>query len=249
MGAPPFPPSMSQSLSDTDICNAALVEIGAKTITALSDTSTEGQACAAKYFIARDAALRSHPWNFARKWQALNQLATAPLALLIKPDPHFQSSIIFTGAYQLPPDCIRVFRAAPFNYNFRIVGTQLYTDAPAQALTSGSFTGAQPGVGLPPANNTTNPNQVGIEYVSRTTDPTQFDSMFVDALVAKVAAELAWTLTANQGLRDSKLKEYEAKLMEAWYADGAENWQDELYNNVLTDVRNIYGAPDGSIPY
>jgi len=237
------------SLAATDICNAALLKLGASTIASLSDTSAQGLACNGLYTIARDALLRSHPWTFARVWTNLAQLATAPLPLTIKPDPHFQSEIIFTGAYQLPSDCIRVYRAAPFNYNFRIVGSQLYTDAPPQSVSNSLFIGAEPGVGLPPATNTTNPNVCGIEYISRDTDPTTFDSMFVDALVCKMAMELCFPITASMELKKDLEQEFIQKLNEAWFVDGAENWSDELYNNVLTDVR-IQGAyNNGSVPY
>ena len=243
MGNPP-------AISDTDICNAALVKLGANTITGLStDTSEQAVMCQSVYRIARDALLRSHPWNFARVWITLSTLTALPVQLLVKPDPHFQGEIIFTGAFQLPSDCIRVFRAAPFNYNFRIVGQSLYTDAPPQNLGSGSFIGAEPGVGLPPATNTLNPNSVGVEYISRDVDPTTWDTMFIDALACKIAMELAWAITSNLQVKQDLNAEFKMKLEEAWYADGAEQWNDELYNNILTDVRNIVGAPDGSIPY
>lgn len=237
------------SLAATDICNAALLKLGAQTIISLSDTSTQGLACAVLYPIARDALLRSHPWNFARVWTNLAQLATSPLALEIKPDPQYQSQIIFTGAYQLPSDCIRVYRAAPFNYNFRIVGSQLYTDAPPQNVGNSLFTGAQPGVGLPPATNTLNPVTAGIEYISRDTDVSTYDSMFVDALVAKMAMELCFPITSSMEMKKDLEAEFQAKLQEAWYADGAEQWSDELYNNILTDVRIQGSYASGSVPY
>lgn len=237
-------------VSDTDICNAALAILGAEPITGIqADTSQQALACQRVYRIARDACLRSHPWNFARVWTPLALLQAVPPQLLIKPDPHFQGEIIYTGAYQIPPDCIRVFRASPFNYNFRIVGKSLYSDAPPQVISQASFIGAEPGVGLPPATDTTNPNIVGIEYITRNCDPSEFDTMFIDALATKIAMELAYAITGNMQVKQDLNAEYKMKLEEAWYADGAENWGDELYNNILTDVRNIVGAPDGSIPY
>lgn len=245
-----MPDTAAATVSDTDICNMALIKLGAQPITGLdTDTSEQAVMCNAVYKIARDAALRSHPWNFARVWAPLTTLAQQPLSLLIKPDPHFQGEIIYTGSYEIPADCVRVFRASPFNYNFRIVGKALYTDAPPQNINSASFIGAQPGVGLPPATDTLNPNVVGIEYISRNTDPTIWDTMFVEALVCKIAAHLAWPITSSMDTKKAMEAEYKDALNEAWYADGAEQWSDELYNNILTDVRNIVGAPDGSIPY
>lgn len=237
------------NLGPVDICNAALTKLGVSLIVSLSDTSTQGLACNAIYPIARDALLRSHPWNFARVWVNLALLSTTPLQLSIKPDPHYQSEILYTGAYQLPSDCVRVFRAAPFNYNFRIVGSQLYTDAPPQNISTNLYVGSQPGVGLPPITNSSNPNTCGIEYISRDTDVSTYDSMFVDAFVAKLAMELAWPLTASLQLKADLEKEFTEKLTEAWYSDGAEQWNDDLYNNVLTDVRQTIGAPNGSVSW
>lgn len=236
------------SLAATDICNAALIKLGASPITGLgTDTTTSGQVCNAIYNIARDALLRSHPWNFARVWVDLALLSTVPLALSFAPNPDYQTDIIYTGAYQLPSDCVRVYRAAPYTSKFRIVGNQLYTDANPQAISSSLFAGAQPGVGLPPATNTSNPNAVGLEYISRDTDVSTYDAMFVDALACKLAMEMAWALTSNMQLKADLEKEYEAKLLEAWFADGAENWPDSMYNNILTDVRNTAGTVNGGI--
>lgn len=53
--------------NSTEIANGALTLIGARPISALSDTSKEGRTCNANYDVARKAVLRLHPWNFATK--------------------------------------------------------------------------------------------------------------------------------------------------------------------------------------
>ena len=236
-------------MTDLDICNLALAKLNVNPIASFADGTRQARLCSLWYPAARDSMLRSHPWNWARTMQVLALSSFVPVNLAFKPDPWFQSEVIYTGSYPLPADCIRVYRAAPYNYHFRIVGRSLYTDAPPQAINSGQFVGAQPGVGLPPLNATTAPNAVGIEYVSKITDTGLYDTMFVEALTAKIAGHLAIALTGNLQFKDSCEKEAVALLQEAWFVDGAENWPDELYDNTLTDVRNTVGAQSGSIPY
>ena len=48
-----------------EICNNALALIGARRITALTDTTKEARTCNDIYDGARKAVLRLHPWNFA----------------------------------------------------------------------------------------------------------------------------------------------------------------------------------------
>lgn len=227
--------------SITTICNSAIVACGAQVIQSIDDQSDVAQACRSNYFNAFRACLRSHPWNFARIWTGLAQLQALPVYLRIKPNPNYQGDIIFSAMYQLPTDCVRVFRAGPYNYNFRIVGQTLFTDAPTQAAPLGNFIGAEPGVGVPPITNLFSGQQIGIEYISDTVDPTQWDAGFTEALIAKLAAQLAWPLVANLQLKKSLEDEFTVKLQEAWYADGAEQYNDELYNDVLTNVRQQLG--------
>lgn len=51
--------------TSVDICNAALIKVGAETITALSDNNKRARACNERYADIRDVVLAAHPWNFA----------------------------------------------------------------------------------------------------------------------------------------------------------------------------------------
>lgn len=66
------------ALSETDICNSALVKLGVDTISALSDNTKAAKLCNARYAYARDTVLASHPWNFAKKRISLALDATTP---------------------------------------------------------------------------------------------------------------------------------------------------------------------------
>ena len=241
--------SQSGGLTPIDIANMALAELGAQTIVGFGDGSRAGRLANQWYMPSLRAMLRAHPWNFARVWLVLPQSAAAPVSLSIAPDPEFNTEILFTSQYQLPPDCVRVHRAAPFQYHYRIVGRMLFTDAPNGLVGDDAFVGAQPGVGLPPLNETLNPNSVGIEYVSTAPDLSDYDPMFLEALALKLASHMCWALTGQAQLLASLQQRCADLTKEAWYADGAEQWDDALYNNVLTDIRGVVGFNAGSTPF
>lgn len=81
--------------SEVDICNLALQRLGAKSITSLSDDSTNARECNRVYAHARDSELRAHPWSFARTRVQLAASSTAP-------------TFEYARAYPLPSDYIRI---------------------------------------------------------------------------------------------------------------------------------------------
>ena len=104
----------------------------------------------------------------------------------------------FSYAYQLPsaPYCLKVIK---LNYDeefddFRIEGRKLYTDL----------------------------ESVTLEYIARITDATQFDSAFVTAFAARLAAELAYSITGDQNLAKQKWEEYFLKIRQAKALDSQE---------------------------
>lgn len=86
--------------SETDICNMALMKIGAKPlISALTEDSDNARLCNTFYKAVRDAVLRSHPWNCAIHRTTLTALSTDP-------DSDWDHQ------YQLPtnPYCLRLLQ-------------------------------------------------------------------------------------------------------------------------------------------
>lgn len=59
-------------MTDAQIANLALSLIGGNPITALTDTTRQGIVCNKWFATARDEALSSFPWNFARKRATLS---------------------------------------------------------------------------------------------------------------------------------------------------------------------------------
>lgn len=81
--------------TDVQICNNALLVLGANTISSLSETSTEAVACNAVWDRCREFLLRAHPWNFAIKRAECARLVATP-------------AFRYQYQYQLPTDCLRV---------------------------------------------------------------------------------------------------------------------------------------------
>lgn len=202
------------------------------------------------YYETRDALLRSCRWNFARKFVSLAQLSAAPLGLSLGPDPDYAGSIIYTGAYQLPSDYLRLSAVSPASSHWRIVGTSLYTDAP-QALTSAPLVGLQPpnadGTDNQPSSSATGSVvPIGVEYIAQITDATRFDPLFARCLSLRLAAELSFTITALESLRQELKADFREAFDEARAIAGMEQWPEQLFDNVMVDVRYGYANSAGA---
>jgi len=84
--------------STVEICNNALIALGAETIMALTENSKAARLCNARFASARDAVLRAHPWNCAMARTSLAQESSSP-------------AFGYSYRYQLPGDCLRVIQA------------------------------------------------------------------------------------------------------------------------------------------
>ncbi|MFP4477325.1 MAG: hypothetical protein ACLFOY_17310 [Desulfatibacillaceae bacterium] len=109
--------------SKVAIANAALIKIGASTITSLAEDSEAARLANARFDDALDAVLRAHPWNCATARATLTALAGAPN---------------FGFAYQhvLPTDpfCLRVL-AENNGYPYRVEGRRMLCDSTPVEIT------------------------------------------------------------------------------------------------------------------
>ena len=76
-----------------------------------------------------------------------------------------------------------------------------------------------------------------ILYIARITDTTLFDSLFVDTLVAKLAADLAYPVTNSLKVQEQMYRLFQLKLSEARSIDGQEGFIDDLVSDTFTDFR------------
>ena len=104
------------SITETSICNSALIKVGGSRIISLTQSSVEARLCSELYEKVRDDPLRSHPWNFA--------VTTATLAVQVSDDFGFDKMA------QLPGDCLRVLNmSGEQSFNWKIFGRKVYTDS------------------------------------------------------------------------------------------------------------------------
>lgn len=112
--------------------------------------------------------------------------------------PNFQ----WKFQYTLPADCIRVLRTENSNLSneeqYRIEGRNLLTDQ----------------------------STIKIQYVAKITDTTKYDTLLIETISARLAAELCYPITQSSTLMDRMFALYDAKLKEARFADATEGSSD-----------------------
>lgn len=104
------------AISETEICNRALIKIGAKTILNMDDDNKRARNCRVIYPRERNTLMRSHPWKFAIKRQSL--------ALSTEVVPGWDY------VYALPSDILRVIYPDVNIHLYRIEQDKLLTNVP-----------------------------------------------------------------------------------------------------------------------
>lgn len=115
----------------------------------------------------------------------------------------------FDAQYQLPVDCLRVLEADT-DYDWRVEGRRILSDAGA------------------PLN---------ILYVRQEEDPGQYDLLLVEALAARLAAELAEALTQSNTKRELAERGYLDVLGQARRADAQEGSARGLFRSGWLEAR------------
>jgi hypothetical protein len=78
---------------------------------------------------------------------------------------------------------------------------------------------------------------LSIQYIVKTTSDADMDALFVEALEAKLALEIAIPITGQQSIHDRMTQEYRDKLREARTRDGLEQSRITYEYTGLLDVR------------
>ena len=66
-----------------------------------------------------------------------------------------------------------------------------------------------------------------IKYVARITDPNEYDSLLMESISARLAADICYSVTNSNSLVASMYNLYEAKIKEARFADATEGMPGE----------------------
>jgi hypothetical protein len=182
--------------SETDICNAALIKLGADTILSLDDGSDRANKLKLRYPMIRDAELRRKRWRFSLERVSLAADAQAP--------DHG-----FPYQYTLPARCLRVIQVGTCH-----VGLDL-SDYRASSSAAYSIEGRKV------LTHFTAP--LAFRFIARITDTGLFDAAFTEALAARIAYEMAERTTAMEPKRQAALVDYRHAILEAARANAFEN--------------------------
>ena len=194
-------------VSKIDICNLALAHLGQEGISSLTQDDERARRIHLFYEPVKAEVLRTHNWAFA--------LVREPLVLLEDP-----SAPAYPYLYQYPADGLfvrKVFAGEsgrkPFEfkevYRRRINQRAIQTQAP----------------------------QAVAEYTRDVQDATQFDPAFVKAFSLALAADLALTLTGDEGLSRLMLTRYVQSLEEARRSNMSEEFQIPPAESVFMEAR------------
>lgn len=114
------------AVTEVDICNGALIKLGAERILTLDDNNTRARLVKESYPKMRDLLLFSHPWKFNKSYSQLGQVAL--------PAGVFD----YSYAFQLPSDCARVFNIEFENIRWDVIeGGILLSDASTMRIQYG----------------------------------------------------------------------------------------------------------------
>lgn len=183
--------------SEVDICNRALIKLGAATIISLDDDDPKATALNVSYQLVRDAELRRRRWRFSLKRASLPALSDAP-------------AFGFNYQFQLPsePICLRVIQVGEFHVgldsaDYRGSSNSLFSIENGKILTS---------LAAP----------LKMRYIAQITDTSLFDAAFVEALASRLAYECCERITQSDSKRQLAMSDYRMSIREATLSNALE---------------------------
>ena len=186
-------------VTEVDIVNRALSMLGEKRITALTDDNKQGRAMNARYTFLRDSELSAYPWRFAIRRVKLYASGASP-------------DWGFSTVYALPNDNLRIIEIGGDGVNASTVGV-MYESTGFGSDGRSAYEVVEGELHI----NDSGPLQY--EYISRVTDPEQFDALFVEALAARIAADAAEELTQSDNKKRYAMAVYDETVRVARRSD------------------------------
>ena len=183
--------------STVDIANFALNNLGASNISSLDENSKAARVVNQRFESVRDAVSRAHPWNCLINRATLAQDTVAP-------------TFGYAFQYSLPTDpfCLRVLEFSNGSLSY-----------PQDNITSIS---GGPVFVIEGRKLLTDEGSAQIKYIGRITDPQQFDASLIEAIAARLAAEICYAITGSTSMVQIQTSLYEAKINEARFNDATE---------------------------
>lgn len=174
--------------SQVEICNRALIKLGAGQITSITDNSKAARILSGLWDTVRKAELSRRFWVFALTRAQLAALATKP-------------SWGFAYQYQLPTDFLKLAQVndtfvPPGMMDYRNADDSTYAIEGQNLLTD---------LGAP----------LKIRYVRDITDTGLFDPLFDEMLASKLAVEACYAITQSRDGQRTAQEDYKAAVREA----------------------------------
>ena len=113
----------------------------------------------------------------------------------------------FTYAYTLPTNCLRLLRVLDYDSNYKVEGRKILSNA----------------------------STMKILYISRITDPNEYDELLRETLSAALGADIAYAVTSNNTTSQNMILSYQEKLRDARFVDSTEG-QNVDHDLGMTDV-------------
>ena len=74
-------------------------------------------------------------------------------------------------------------------------------------------------------------------YISKVTDPNEYDTLLIETIASKLAAELCYAITSSTSLAGQMYELYNEKLREARFVDATEGTADSLDASTFINSR------------
>ena len=100
----------------------------------------------------------------------------------------------FKNAYTLPADCLRLLKILDYDSNYKVEGRKILS----------------------------NTSSMKILYVSRVTDPNEYDELLRETLSASLGADIAFGVTSNNQTATNMYNLFKEKLRDARFVDSTE---------------------------
>ena len=194
--------------SKLDICNMALAILGQVDLSSLTEENQRAQLCRQYYDIVRQQLLRAHDWSFAK--------ATDKLSLIRKDDNKGKEWFV----YNKPSGCLFVVKV--FNNNRLQKPGEFYLEYDSVKKNEVIRTDVE---------------DAYVEYTKDIEDTSIYDSQFIEAFSAALAAKIAMSLTGSTQLYQMAIQTYQYALDNARYTNKVEKLETAVFENPYLEAR------------
>ena len=194
--------------SKLDICNMALAILGQVDLSSLTEENQRAQLCRQYYDIVRQQLLRAHDWSFAK--------ATDKLLLIRKDDNKGKEWFV----YNKPAGCLFIVKV--FNNNRLQKPGEFYLEYDSVKKNEVIRTDVE---------------DAYVEYTKDIEDTSIYDSQFIEAFSAALAAKIAMSLTGSTTLYQMAIQTYQYALDNARYTNKVEKLETAVFENPYLDAR------------